>query len=130
MLGLYCQVYRTAALGNARSPWATVFGTLAQATLDQLIPSTTTQGFGLWDPTYGGYYQGIRLTGDTIPNVTGYTLANSYKEVGRMATFLRTFRACNLALGNRYADATAPMRQKYRGLLLQRRTWLALPVEQ
>lgn len=87
------------------------FDTLAQATLDQLIPSTTTQGFGLWDPTYGGYYQGIRLSGDTIPSVTGYTLANSYKEVGRMATFLRTFRACNLALGNRYANAIAPMTQ-------------------
>jgi len=87
------------------------FGALAQSTLDQLLPSTTTQGFGLWDPVYGGYYQGIRLTGDTIPNVTGYTLANSYKEVGRMATFLRAFKACNQALGNRYASAMAPMTQ-------------------
>lgn len=59
----------------------------------------------------GGYYQGIGLSGDTIPNVTGYSLANSYKEVGRMATFPRTFKACNLALGNRYADAIAPMKQ-------------------
>lgn len=87
------------------------FGALAQSTLDQLLPSTVPQGFGLWDPAYGGYYQGIRLSGNTIPTVTGYTLANSYKEVGRMATFLRTFTACNLALGNRYADAIGPMRQ-------------------
>jgi hypothetical protein len=94
----------TAAPGNG-------FGALAQSALDQLVPSTTAQGFGLWDPVHGGYYQGIRLTGDTIRNVTGYTLANSYKEVGRMATFLRTFTACNVALGNRYANAIAPMTQ-------------------
>ncbi len=72
------------------------YGTLATNLLNRLDPNQGNY-FGLWDTTYGGYYEGINLAGAT--NVQSgnlsFNINTAYKEVGRAATMTRAFLAAN-----------------------------------
>src|SRR5207248_849484 len=83
------------------------YAAMAQATLDDLAPGGANT-LGLLDTSpAGGWYQGVLLGGSSAQSPTSVSLNNAYKEVGRMATMMRAFIACDRALPGRYAGALA-----------------------
>jgi hypothetical protein len=53
----------------------------------------------------------VLIGGTSIQAPASVTLQSAYKEVGRAATMIRAFIACNRVLNGRYRAAVAPMVQ-------------------
>jgi hypothetical protein len=94
------------------------WGSLALATLNKMTPSTNS--FGLWDATHGGYYSNLILNGTNIHDSSLTAgVNNTYKQVGRAAVMIQAFLAANnFALANYtsntlYAVHTANLNSYY-----------------
>jgi hypothetical protein len=78
--------------------------------MDMLDPLTVQSNlFGLWDNTYGGYYNGLDFPGPTAQNPGLPVLRNTKKEAGRQITMLQTFHVANAVTTNRYAATEAAL---------------------
>jgi hypothetical protein len=72
---------------------------------DLLDPFTAgTNALGMWDSVRGGYFYGVRFTGQTPLQPGDMLVDKKRKEAGRQAIMLQAFHLANTVTNDRYRD--------------------------